>query len=270
MTKIGIAALAAASLAGCMLGPDYVRPVAPESATFKEAAGWKVAQPRDDAPRGPWWQAFADPDLDRLVAQVEVDNQTVQAAAARLREAQAATQASRAQLWPAVTGNAAAVRSSRATTGTSTDINNSYNAALGLGWELDVWGKIRRGVEASDASAQASAADFAAATLSLQALLAQDYLLLRVQDAEIDLLRNTVAGYERSLQLTQNQYKDGYLTVELLDESSQPLSHSKQVHGDSTRTEITWDQGPPTPNTNRPVALRITLRNAKLFSYWFE
>jgi NodT family efflux transporter outer membrane factor (OMF) lipoprotein len=78
-----------------------------------------------------------------------------------------------------------------------------------LSWEIDLWGKIRRGIEASDASAQASAGDLAAATLSLQALLAQDYLLLRVQDAEIDLLRETVAAYTRSLQLTQNQYQAG-------------------------------------------------------------
>jgi NodT family efflux transporter outer membrane factor (OMF) lipoprotein len=202
----------AVTLAGCMVGPDYVRPSAPESATFKEAAGWKVAQPRDDAPRGPWWEPFADPDLNRLASQVEVDNQTVAAAAARVREAQAATQASRAQLFPTVTGNAAAVRTSRGSAAGGSaggSVTNSYNAALDLNWELDLWGKIRRGIEASDATAQASTADLAAATLSLQSVLAQDYLLLRVQDAEIDLLRETVSAYERSLTLTQNQYNAG-------------------------------------------------------------
>jgi NodT family efflux transporter outer membrane factor (OMF) lipoprotein len=206
---MGIAALAAAMLAGCMVGPDYVRPTAPESPAFKEAEGWKVAQPRDDAARGPWWQAFADPDLDRLVAQVEVDNQTVQAAAARVREAEAATRAARAPLFPAIDANASAVRRSQATGTGGTSVSNNYNAALELGWELDLWGRIRRGVEASDASAQASAADLAGATLSAQALLAQDYLLLRVQDAEIALLRNTVAAYDTSLTLTRNQYAAG-------------------------------------------------------------
>jgi NodT family efflux transporter outer membrane factor (OMF) lipoprotein len=202
----------AVTLAGCMVGPDYVRPSAPESATFKEAAAWKVAQPRDDAPRGPWWEPFADPELNRLASQVEVDNQTVAAAAARVREAQAATQASRAQLFPTVTGNAAAVRTSRGSAAGGSaggSVTNSYNAALDLNWELDLWGKIRRGIEASDATAQASTADLAAATLSLQSVLAQDYLLLRVQDAEIDLLRETVSAYERSLTLTQNQYNAG-------------------------------------------------------------
>jgi NodT family efflux transporter outer membrane factor (OMF) lipoprotein len=126
-----------------------------------------------------------------------------------VRAAQAATQAARAQLWPAVGGSASAVRRSQATSGGGTTAGNNYNAALELGWELDLWGKIRRGVEASDASAEASAADLAAATLSLQALLAQDYLLLRVQDAEIALLNDTVAAYERSLTLTRNQYAAG-------------------------------------------------------------
>ena len=192
-----------------MVGPDYVRPSAPESAAFKEAVDWKVAQPRDDAARGPWWESFADPEMNRLASQVAVDNQTVAAAAARVREARAATEAARAGLFPAVNANAAALRTSRGSSTGGQGISNSYNVALDLSWEIDLWGKIRRGIEASDASAQASAGDLAAATLSLQALLAQDYLLLRVQDAEIDLFRQTVAAYERSFQLTQNQYKAG-------------------------------------------------------------
>ena len=204
---------ATAILAGCAVGPDYVRPAAPSSSAFKEAQGWKVAEPRDAAPKGPWWEAFADPDLNRLESQVSVSNQTVQAAAARVREAQAATAAARTGLFPSINLNASALRTSRAGTGSSTtttqSVTNSYNAALDLSWEIDLWGRIRRGVEASETSAQAVAADLAAAQLSMQALLAQDYLLLRVQDAEIALLRDTVAGYERSLTLTRNQYAAG-------------------------------------------------------------
>jgi len=209
---------ATAMLAGCMVGPDYVRPAAPTSATFKEAQGWKVAAPRDNAPKGPWWEAFSDPDLDRLVSEVNVSNQTVQAAAARVREAQAATAAARTGLFPSINLNASALRTSRtgATTtqgaSTGTGASNSYNAALDLSWEIDLWGRIRRGIEASETSAQASAADLAAAQLSMQALLAQDYLLLRVQDAEIALLHDTAAGYERSLTLTRNQYAAGIVT----------------------------------------------------------
>ena len=202
-----------AILAACMAGPDYVRPAAPTSAAFKEAQGWKVAEPSDGAPKGPWWEAFSDPDLNLLIREVNVSNQTVQAAAARVREAQAATAAARTGLFPSINLNASALRTSRAggTTPTTTtqSVTNSYNAALDLSWEIDLWGRIRRGIEASETSAQAVAADLAAAQLSVQALLAQDYLLLRVQDAEIALLRDTVAGYERSLTLTRNQYAAG-------------------------------------------------------------
>jgi NodT family efflux transporter outer membrane factor (OMF) lipoprotein len=202
-------------LAGCMVGPDYVRPATPVPAAFKEMDGWKTAQPQDDAPRGTWWAAFDDGDLDALIRQVDISNQTIAAAAARMREAQAATQAARAALFPLVTGNAAALRSARAAgaaagTGAST-VGNSYNAAIGVNWEIDLWGGVRRSVESSTAAAQASAADLAAATLSAQALLAQDYLLLRVQDAQIALLNDTVAGYEKSLQLTRNQYAAGII-----------------------------------------------------------
>jgi NodT family efflux transporter outer membrane factor (OMF) lipoprotein len=202
------------SLAGCMVGPDYVRPTAPAADTFREAQGWKVAQPGDDAPRGNWWEAFNDPELNALEAQVDISNQTIQAAEARVREARAATQATRAALFPAVDLQGSALRSGR-TTGTgsgstnATSVSNAYNAVLDANWEIDLWGRVRRGIEANTASAQASEADLAAARLSAQALLAQDYLLLRVQDAQIDLLRETAANFERSLQLTRNQYATG-------------------------------------------------------------
>ena len=208
-----------AMLYGCMVGPDYERPPAPESSSFKEAANWKVAQPSDEAPRGNWWEAFGDPDLNALEEQVDISNQTIQAAAARVREASAATQAARSALFPVVSGNAVALRSSRGTGTTNTtatggnqtvgSVNNSYNLALDASWEIDLWGGIRRGIEASSTTAQATVADLAGAKLSAQALLAQDYLLLRVEDAQIALLQQTVANYERSLQLTRNQYAAG-------------------------------------------------------------
>jgi len=205
-----LSALAAAAiLGGCMVGPDYVRPTAPETPAFKEAAGWKMGEPRDRAPKGAWWEAFADPELDALVREVEVNNQSVQVVAARMREAQAGIRVARAPLFPTLDANASAVRRSQVGTAGGTSVSNNYNAALEVGWELDLWGRIRRGVEASVAAEQASAADLAGATLSAQALLAQDYLLLRVQDAEIALLRSTAGAYETSLTLTRNQYAAG-------------------------------------------------------------
>lgn len=203
-----------------MVGPDYVRPTAPTPVAYKEAAGWKVAQPADDAPRGAWWEAFNDADLNALVAQVDISNQTIAAAAAQVREANAATDAARAALWPVVNVTGAAQRNSvsrgtgNTTSGSgssSSGTNSSYNVLFGASWEPDLWGGIRRSIEASGDTAQATAADLAAARLSVQATLAQSYLLLRVQDAQIELLRQTVAAYERSLQLTRNQYAAGII-----------------------------------------------------------
>jgi len=219
--KVALPLLLAATLCGCMVGPDYERPAAPVPSSFKESANWKVAQPSDEAPRGNWWEAFGDPDLNALEGQVDISNQTIQAAAARVREASAATQAARSALFPVVSGSAVALRSSRAAgttnnnnnnnTSTTTfgGVSNNYNLALDASWEIDLWGGIRRGIEASSTTAQATVADLAGAKLSAQALLAQDYLLLRVEDAQIALLRETVANYERSLQLTRNQYAAG-------------------------------------------------------------
>ena len=208
----GIACAFALLLAGCMVGPDYVRPSAPVPAQYKEADGWKVAQPSDAAPRGPWWQAYQDPDLDALMTQVDVSNQSIALYAARVREANAGTQATRAALFPVVSGTGSAVRNKVSTSnanGNNSGKNSAYNLGLGASWEPDLWGGIRRSIEAAGGTAQASEADLANARLSVEASVATNYFLVRVQDAQIELLRNTVVGYEKSLQLTQNQYNAG-------------------------------------------------------------
>ncbi|MFO1396696.1 MAG: efflux transporter outer membrane subunit [Burkholderiales bacterium] len=205
----GTACAAALLLAGCMVGPDYQRPAAPVPAQYKEAAGWKVAQPADAAPRGAWWQAYRDPDLDALMAQVDVSNQSIALYAARVREANAGTQAARAALFPVVSGTGSAVRNKSAANGNGNGQNSAYNLGIGASWEPDLWGGIRRSIEAAGGSAQASEADLANARLSVQASVATNYILLRVQDAQIELLRNTVVAFEKSVQLTQNQYNAG-------------------------------------------------------------
>jgi NodT family efflux transporter outer membrane factor (OMF) lipoprotein len=206
-------------LASCALGPNYARPGIETPAAYKEAQGWKTAQPRDNEPRGNWWAVFNDPQLDALVGQVEVSNQTIKAAEARVREARALTQQARAAYFPIVTGNASATRNGgRGGAGNSSGIGgnqssggagNNFNVALDVNWELDLWGRVRRTVEAGEATAQASVADLEAAKLSAQAQLAEDYFLLRAQDAQIRLLTDTVDAYQKSLQLTRNQYAVG-------------------------------------------------------------
>ena len=212
------AACAASALFGCAVGPNYVRPTAESPSAYKEAIPWKPAEPRDQERRGNWWEVFKDPKLDALMAPVEVSNQTIKTAEARVRQARALTQQARAALFPLVSASASASRSGSGrgtgisvsnTTGQGGSPRNSYNVALDVSWEVDLWGRVRRTVEASEASAQASVADLESAKLSAQALLAEDYFLLRVQDAQIRLLNDTVEAYQRSLQLTRNQYAVG-------------------------------------------------------------
>ena len=92
-------------LGGCAVGPDYRRPDAAVPAAYKEAGEWKVAQPRDDASRGKWWEVFGDPQLNALIEQVEISNQNVLAAEAQFRQARAVIAASRSALFPTLGGN---------------------------------------------------------------------------------------------------------------------------------------------------------------------
>src|SRR5271169_6361803 len=207
----------AAALYGCAAGPDYVRPPVATPAAFKEAQGWKQAAPRDDRPRGDWWEVFNDPQLNALVTQVAISNQTIKAAEAQVREARAMTDQARAAFFPVVSGNAGLTRSGGRPSTSGGSVNstggvlgaNSYNASLDASWEIDLWGKIRRTVEASEENAQASAADLGAAILSAQGTLAEDYFMLRAQDAQIRLLNDTATEYEKALKLTRNQYAVG-------------------------------------------------------------
>ncbi len=230
-------------LSGCMVGPDYRRPTAPVPVIFKELPGWKLAAPQDAAAKGAWWSVFEDPVLDRLERQVDSGNQTLREQAAAYANAQALVDEARADLFPTLTGTAGVTRSrsgggstgTSSTTGSTTTTSGSTitsgTSATGtagtvtsLGsasprtsfslqgdadWEIDVWGRIRRQVESNVASAQASAATLANARLSEQALLATDYLDLRVSDALGRVLDETVRNDLESLRITRNQYDAG-------------------------------------------------------------
>lgn len=214
-------------LAGCMVGPDYKRPAAPAPVAFKELAGWKVSQPADTMDKGAWWSVYHDPELGRLEDMVALSNQTVATYQAQYRTAVALVAEARASLFPTVglTGNASRSGSGRSgsssgstssgltTTGSSAGgssrSSTEYSLSGTVAWDLDVWGRIRRQVESSTAAAQVSAGDLANATLSAQATLATDYFDLRAEDALQRLLSETVAAYQRAMQITQNQYRAG-------------------------------------------------------------
>jgi NodT family efflux transporter outer membrane factor (OMF) lipoprotein len=212
--------LAAAMLTACAVGPNYHRPSAPTPAQFKEADGWKPAEPREAASGTTWWSVYDDATLDGLEKQIDVSNQTLKASEAAWRQAVAAAQAAGAQIYPSVDLTASAQRSrgtasnftntgSGNSAGTRPPPFNEFSVSAGASWDLDIWGKIRRTIESDVATAKASEADLAAARLSAQATLAIDYVELRVTDEQLQLLADTIKGYQRSLEITQNQYKVG-------------------------------------------------------------
>ncbi|NWC09927.1 efflux transporter outer membrane subunit [Pseudomonas agarici] len=209
-------ALAGLLLSACAVGPDYRRPDAQTPEQYKEASGWRQAQPSDSLARGAWWELYGDRTLNDLVAKLNSSNQTVAQSEAQFRQAQALVRSSRGAFFPSVDLSAGKTRSSQGSgsstsslSSSSSGIRDTYNTQLGVSWEADIWGKLRRGLEADQASAQASFADLAAMRLSQQSELVQNYLQLRVIDEQKRLLEATVMAYERSLKTTENQYRFG-------------------------------------------------------------
>jgi NodT family efflux transporter outer membrane factor (OMF) lipoprotein len=210
-------AFALLALAACTVGPDYERPEAETPPAFKEAEGWKPAQPADTAPRGPWWAVYNDQLLDSLEQQVEVSNQNLKASEAAFRQARAIVHETEATLFPVVSETGTAQRSGAGggsnfgTTagGVVRHAGNQFTLTTTATWEIDIWGRIRRQVESNVASAQASAADLANAQLSAQAELASDYLQLRITDQLKKVLDDNVEQFRLSLVITQNRYRSG-------------------------------------------------------------
>ena len=210
--KRALALAAAALLAACSVGPDYRRPPAPVPASYKEE-GWKVGEPQDAADRGPWWSVYNDPVLDGLERQVDISNQNLRASEAAFRQARAIVAQARAGYYPTVVLSASARRFGSGTGGARSSGSSGnatlYDLTASASWTIDVWGRIRRLVEADIASAQASAADLATARLSTQAQLAIAYFGLRAADEQKRILDSAVVAYSQSLQIARNQHNAG-------------------------------------------------------------
>ncbi|HLT05455.1 MAG TPA: efflux transporter outer membrane subunit [Pseudomonas sp.] len=206
-----VLALAVTGLSACALGPDYQRPELEISDHYRQVQGWKPAAPADTLERGAWWALYDDWELNALAERLNVSNQNLAAAEARYRQARALVRGARAAFYPTVSAGVEAGRASGSGSqqGLSGGRRESFDASLGLSWQLDLWGRLRRTLEAERAGAQASQADLAAVRLSLQAELVQNYLQLRVLDEQRRLLDATLEAYQRSLRLTENQYRAG-------------------------------------------------------------
>jgi len=210
-------------LAGCTVGPKYIKPTVPMTATYKEEAPssfkesdqWQPARPGDQISRGKWWEIFGDPELNKLEEQIADSNQSLKVAEARFREARAAIRFNRASQFPTISTapSASYVKNSDFSPNYPSRIQQAskgdFVLPFDLSYELDLWGRVRRSVAAAREEAQATAADYETAKLSLEAELGLDYFELRSADAQKQLLDNTVKAYADNLQLTAGRFKGG-------------------------------------------------------------
>ena len=234
LTTIG-----AALLIGCAAGPDYLQPPVDVPMAYKEGAQWKIARPQTVETRQAWWAIYGDPVLDDLIVQAIRANQNIAQAEAQVRQARALADAARAGFFPSLGATADGARA-RTNSNGNIAVGNSVGIALQAGWEPDLWGGVRRAAEAGEAGSQASADDLAAARLSIQALLAQDYFQLRTTDRLADLYRRTVDAYRKSLSLTRHQYDVGVAL-----RSDVALAQTQMESADAQRIELQLQRAQP-------------------------
>lgn len=209
-------------LGGCMVGPDYQKPAMPLPQTFKEGAQWqRAASNPQGALDSQWWLAYQDPVLNDLVARSAQANQSIIAAEAAYRLAQAQVASSRAGLWPTVGVGLSGSRGeggdgTTSSSTTSTGVKNSVSATLTASWEPDLWGEVRRGIESSQAAAQQSDALLAGVRLSISSSVASNYLALRQMDIDVRLLQQQQAINQQLLAMIQAQFTQGVATNDQL------------------------------------------------------
>ena len=214
-----LAVLSLAALSGCVVGPKYKRSTVETPPAFKEAEGWAPAAPADVLDRGPWWTLFDDPDLNALEQDVAAHNQNLKAALAVYQQARALVAEARANYYPTATVTPSFNESGGGGRTQSIGLGSSassqaksfrvYEFTLGATWAPDVWGRVRRQVEAARATAQSDYADAANVRLSMQTELASDYLQMRATDEEIRLYQKSIEGFELFLKVSENQYHAG-------------------------------------------------------------
>jgi NodT family efflux transporter outer membrane factor (OMF) lipoprotein len=233
-----------------MVGPKYSRPTVPLAPSYKETApdssaykgdpDWHPAQPADTALRGEWWTIFGDPKLNELEPLISTNNQDLKAAEARFRQARALIQYSRSGLSPtigvspSVIGERASANRPYVSATSSSKSVADLQLPLDFNYEIDLWGRIRHGVNASREQAQASAADMQTAMLSLQAELAIDYFEARSADAEEKLLKDTVREYEEAYRITTNRFEGGVAPQSDVDQARTQLEAAKVAASDVT------------------------------------
>ena len=202
---------------GCSVGPNYKRPSAPSATKWDVAEPWRESAPKDSIPKGQWWTVFRDDDLNSLETQALTANQTLKVSIARLEQARAVAAIQVATLFPTLSTSPSVERQrlsgNRATNGVPITLRpitqNTYAVPFTVNYEVDLFGRRRRSIEAAEASYQANAADVENVRLLVTAQLAGDYFNLRELDSELQILTRTVEALRRGLELVNSRHAGG-------------------------------------------------------------
>jgi multidrug efflux system outer membrane protein len=208
---------AGALLGGCTVGPNYKRPAATVPAQWDVAAPWRESAPKDSLPKGEWWDVFHDEELNAFEKQALAENQTIKVSIAHLEQARATAGIQIATLFPTLSSGAQVERQrlsgNRPTNGVPVTLQpvqqNTYTLPFTVSYEVDLFGKRRRSVEAAEAAYQANAADMENVRLLVTSQLAGDYFNLRQLDAELGILHRTVEALQRGLDLVNSRHLGG-------------------------------------------------------------
>ncbi len=257
----------------CTVGPRYSRPAAPAAApdAWKTQPPWQQAAPKDTIPKGAWWQIFGDDTLNQYEDQLLLANQSLAAARDRLDQARSLARIATAAYFPQISTDPNAVRQrgsgNRPVNGASSAViqprpytQNVYNIPFSLNYEVDLFGRVRKNVEAANASLQSTAADLGNVQLVLSAELAADYFTLRELDAEYQVVEQSVEYQRKALDLVQRRHEGGVASgLEVAQEATlldSTVSQASLVQQSRAQYEhaIAVLVGQPASSFNVPVA----------------
>ncbi len=213
--SIAASIMTIACLTGCAVGPKYHRPAVQAPTAYKTEGPWRVAAPKDSAPKGEWWEVYADAELNDYEQQLLKANQSLEAARTQVNRARALARVASAGYFPTGSVDPSAYRTRYAAnrpeliTPTGAITQSNYQIPFLLNYEPDLFGKVRHNLEASNATLQSTAADLYNARLVLSAELAADYFSLRELDAEKQVVQQSIDIQKKGLELVENRHAGG-------------------------------------------------------------
>src|SRR5207244_1861623 len=260
-------ALALWSVVAFAADPKYKKPDVAAPQTWQSPVPWQAANPLDSLPKNAWWKVFDDTELDQYEDRAMANNQTLRAATARLAEARAFARVTSSGLFPELDAGVSGQRqrlsgnrpSNGATITPAAVTQNTFSIPFTLSYEVDLFGRVRRSLEAANASLQASAADLENVRLLVSSELAADYFQLRELDAEIAVVEKAVDFQKEGLQLVEKRHQGGAVSgldvaqqQTVLDSSYTQLALLQQQRAQFEHA-VAALQGLPAPEFKAPV-----------------